>query len=132
MGAAPEHGAADTNRVVHAARSRMPFALCVTVGSESGLEQRSVFRTADQVANVTTKIGSKVRRGGDRQEMPVGMVAEVEGRKTPRCQFRFAMARRHEEHKAIDASREQPLKLRSNQAMVAGGTIAGKCVYSKS
>ena len=42
------------------------------------------------------------------------------------------MARRHEEHEAIDAAREQPLKLRSNQAMVAGGTIAGKCVFGKS
>jgi hypothetical protein len=40
----------------------MPFALCVTVGSKPGLEQRSVFRSADQVANVTTKIGGKVRR----------------------------------------------------------------------
>jgi hypothetical protein len=42
------------------------------------------------------------------------------------------MARRREEHKAIDASREQPLKLLSNQSMVAGGTIAGKCVFRKS
>src|SRR5262245_20988839 len=35
--------------------------------------------------------------------MAVGMVTEVEGRETPRCQFRLSMARRHEEHKAINA-----------------------------
>src|SRR5262249_41246621 len=54
VGAAPKDSAADANRVVNAARSRMPFTLCVTVGSEPSLEQRSVFRTTDQVANVTT------------------------------------------------------------------------------
>jgi hypothetical protein len=32
------------------------------------------------------------------------------------------MARRHEEHEAINAARQQPLKLRSNQPMVRGGT----------
>jgi hypothetical protein len=42
------------------------------------------------------------------------------------------MARRHEEHKAINTTRQQPLKLLSNQSMVAGGTIAGKCVFRKS
>ena len=64
--------------------------------------------------------------------MTVRMVAEVEGRETPRCQFRFAMARRHEKHKAIDAARQQPLKLLGNQSMVPGGTIARICVFRKS
>src|SRR5262244_1612427 len=64
--------------------------------------------------------------------MTVRMMAEVESRETPRCEFRLSMARRHEEHEAIDASRQQPLKLLGNQAMAAGGTIAGKCVFRES
>src|SRR5262245_30833736 len=64
--------------------------------------------------------------------MTVRMVAQVEGRETPRCEFRFAMPRRHEEHEAINAACQQPLKLLGNQSMVAGGTIAGKCVFRKS
>jgi hypothetical protein len=42
------------------------------------------------------------------------------------------MARRHGDHEAINAPRQQPLKLLCNQSMVAGGTIAGKSVFGKS
>ncbi len=63
--------------------------------------------------------------------MTVGMVAEVEGRKTPRCEFGFPMARRHQKHEAINISPQYPLELCRNQPMVAGNPIAGKCIFGE-
>ena len=41
------------------------------------------------------------------------------------------MARRHQEHEAIDTTPQHPFELCGNQPMVAGNPIAGKCIFGE-
>lgn len=131
MGAAAHDVGADAHRVVAAALLSIPAALGLAVAAQTCLKKSSVLGGSHKISYIPSKIFRERSGGRSANELPMGVVAEVEGREAPAGKLGLAVPGGHEQHEPVGFATEDPFELRCYLAVEVGRGIAGVCVLGK-
>jgi hypothetical protein len=128
---AAHESAADARCEIGAALARHPASAGPTVFCQASVKHLRIFLTGNQIADFAAKI---LRQGGTRRrgnKLLVGMTPQIPSRKSTRCQFRFSVTGRHQQHQPVDLVTDNALELLGDLMVNSGSLIARKGEFSE-
>src|SRR5262249_24593910 len=109
--------AANADRVIAAALRCVPTSARLAVLGELHVKDLGILFRFHKVANVAAEIFGKRKARRCRNEVLLGMSAEIPGRKASRCKFALAVARRHQQHESVHLTALDTFELLGNLPM---------------
>src|SRR5262245_4860129 len=123
--------AANADRVIAAALRRVPASARLAVFRELYVKHLRIFFRFHEIAHVAAEIFGERKARRRRNEVFVGMPAEIPRGEASRRQLAFAVSRRHQQHQPVDLTALDTFELFGNLPMQARSLVARESVLSE-
>ena len=125
MRSASVESAANADRVIAAALRRVPTSARLAILRELHIKHLRVFFRFHEIPHVAAEIFGERKARRCRDEVLVGMPAEIPRRETPRGKLALAVTRGHQQHKPVDFTALDTFELLGNLPMQARRLVSG-------